>query len=177
LRFGADRRNLVEENRALVGDLKRSLLGCDGAGEGSLYVAKELRLEQVHRNGAGIDRDESFVSPRRSCMDAFRDDFLAGTAFARDQHGRTRRRDLSDQVEYRQHFFALTDDVWEVVALLKRALEMNIFLAQTATFNGERHLGDQLVVGPWLGDVILRAIFERCPSHVDGPECRNQDHA
>ena len=78
-----------------------------------------------------------------------------------DQNGRARRRNLRHQVEQRQDFFALADDVREVVALLQRALQLNVFFAQAAAFDGQRDLRQQFVVRPRLGDVILRAVFER----------------
>ena len=39
--------DLVEEERALVGQLEEALLGVDGAGEGALHVAEEVRLQEV----------------------------------------------------------------------------------------------------------------------------------
>ena len=78
----------------------------------------------------------------RSRMNGLGDEFLARAAFAGDQHGRARRRHLRDQIEHGQHFFALADDVGEVVALLQRALELDVFFAQAAAFDGQRHLRD-----------------------------------
>ena len=71
-------------------------------------------------------------------MDGLGDQFLAGAALAGDQHRRARRRDLRDQVEHRQHLFALADDVRKVVALLESALELDVFFAQPAAFDGQR---------------------------------------
>ena len=108
-------------------------------------------------------------------MNRLGDQFLARSAFAVNQHGRARRRHLADQVEHGQHLVALADDVGKVVALLQGALELDVFFAQAAAFDGLRHLHEQFVVGPRLGDVILRAALERGPRHVDRAVGGDQD--
>ena len=100
-------------------------------------------------------------------MNRLGDQFLAGAALAGDQHGRARGRDLRDQVEHGENPFALADDVREIVALLQGALELHVFFAQAPAFDGQRHLRQQLVVGPRLGDVVVRAALERRARHVD----------
>src|ERR1700691_1010033 len=59
-----------------------------GAGEGAALMAEHLGLQQLVGNRRAIDRHESAPAPRRQGMDRPRDDFLAGAALARDQHGR-----------------------------------------------------------------------------------------
>ena len=100
-------------------------------------------------------------------MNGLGDQFLARAAFARDQHGRARRRHLRDQIEHGKDVLALADDVGKVVALLQRALELDVFFAQAAAFDGQSDLRQQFVVGPRLGDVVLRAALERRARHVD----------
>ena len=68
----------------------------------------------------------------RSGMNRLGDQLFAGSAFAGDQNGGARRCNLSDEIEQRQHLVALADDVGKVVALFQRALELNVFIAQTA---------------------------------------------
>ena len=58
--------DLVEEQRALVRQLEEALLGVDGAGEGALHVAEEVRLQQVVGQAAGVDDDER-PCPRGRC--------------------------------------------------------------------------------------------------------------
>src|SRR5579862_347873 len=168
LRFWADRSDFVEENGALIGDFEETFLGGDSAGESAFDVAEKLRFEQVNGDRAGVDGYKGFVRACRSGVDGLGDKFFAGAAFAADQDGGTRRRHLSDQVEERQHFFALADDVGEVEALLQRALELDVFFAEMARLDGLRDLREELVVGPWLGDVIERASFECGARHFDG---------
>ncbi len=61
----------------------------------------------------------------------------------------------------------MPDDVREVVALLQRALELHVFFAQPPALDSQRNLRDQFIVGPRLGDVVLRAILECGARHVD----------
>src|SRR5579864_261800 len=130
LRFRADGGNFVEENSALVGDFEESFFGSDGAGESAFHVTEELRFEQIDGNRARVHWNKGFIRARRSGVDSFGDEFLAGAAFAADQHGGARRSHLGDQVEKRQHLFAFADDVWKIETLLERALELNVFFAQ-----------------------------------------------
>ena len=84
LGFRADRGDFVEENRALIGDFEEAFFGSDRAGECAFHVAEELRFEQVHGDGAGVDGDEGFVGARGGGVNGFRDDFFSGAAFAGD---------------------------------------------------------------------------------------------
>src|SRR5579862_5097633 len=101
-------------------------------------------------------------------MNRLGDQFLARPALTMNQHRRSRWRHLCDQVEYGEHLLAFPDDVWKVVPLLQRALELDILLTQPAPLDGLRHLDEQFVVGPRLGDVILRAAFKSGPGHING---------
>ena len=75
-------------------------------------------------------------------MNGLGDQFFAGAAFAVDEDGGARRGDLGHEVEDGEHFFAFADDVREIVALLEGALELDVFFAQAAAFDGQRNLGD-----------------------------------
>ena len=66
LRLERDVADLVEEDRALVGELEQPLLRVDGAGEGALDVTEQVRLEQVGRQVAGVDGDERAIATARS---------------------------------------------------------------------------------------------------------------
>src|SRR5690606_33198285 len=50
--------DLVEEDRAVLGELEASVLGLVGAGEGSLLVAEELAFEEGVHDGRAVDADE-----------------------------------------------------------------------------------------------------------------------
>ena len=118
-RHGAD---LVEEERAAVGDFEEALLRGDGGGEGAFDVAEECGFEELGRDGTGVDRDEGVVAAWGVRVERLRDELLACAAFALDEDGRAAWGDLCDEVEHAEHDVALADDVLEVVALLERAL-------------------------------------------------------
>ena len=168
LRLRADGGDFVEEDRSLIGDFEEAFFGGDGAGERAFHMAEELRFQKVDGNGAGVDGHEGAVGARGGGVNRFRDQFFSSAAFPADQHRGAGRRDLRDQVEQREHLFALADDVREIEALLQRPLELNVFLAQAMGLHGLRHLRQQFVVGPRLGDVVHRAALERGARHVDG---------
>ena len=67
LRVERDVADLVEEDRALVGQLEEALLRIDGAGERALHVSEEVGLEQIRRQVAGVDRDERACPTRAEC--------------------------------------------------------------------------------------------------------------
>src|SRR6202034_1750857 len=50
--------DLIEEQRAALGDFKAALAGGHGTCEGALFVAKQFGFQQFRRNGAAIDGNE-----------------------------------------------------------------------------------------------------------------------
>src|SRR3989454_8653032 len=176
LGFRADGADFVEENGALVCHLEQAFLRGHGTRKCALEVAEQLGLEQVHRHRAGIDRHKGLVGSRRGGVDGLGDQLLSGAAVSGDQNRGARWGHLGDQIEHGQHVLALADNVWKVVALLERALQLEIFLAQAATLDRLGHLGQQLVVGPRLGDVVLRTTLECGASRIDRGVGGNQHY-
>ena len=78
--------DLVEEERAAVGQLELADLLAHGAGEGALLVAEERALDQLARNGSDVDGDERPVGLLGMAVDHARHQFLAGAALAEDEH-------------------------------------------------------------------------------------------
>src|SRR5438067_3158839 len=148
---GAD---LIEKNRAAVGDFEQALLGSDGAGEGALDVAKQRGFQQVSGHGAGIHGNEWPVFARRVHVNGFGDQLLAGSALALDEHGGAAGGHLAHQIEYAEHGLALADDVFKVVALFERPLELDVFFFYAAASDGSAHIGQQLLVIPGFLDKI-----------------------
>src|SRR5216683_1446725 len=94
LRFRTDGGDFVEEDGALIGDLEKTLLGSDSACESAFDVAEKLRLQEIYRNGAGIDGDKRLVRARRGGVNGFGDELFASAAFATDQNCGARWGDL-----------------------------------------------------------------------------------
>ena len=70
--------DLVEEQRAAVGELEDAACGVVGAGERALLVAEQLALEQRLGDRRAVDRDERERRARAELVDRLRDQLLAG---------------------------------------------------------------------------------------------------
>ncbi len=97
------------------------------------------------------------VAARRVGVNRLGDQLLAGAALALDQDGGAAGRDLGDEVEEPEHRLALADDVFEVVALLQGALELDDLFFGAMPRNGGANVGEQLLVVPGLLDEVLGA--------------------
>ena len=168
LRVHAHGGNFVEEQRAAIGDFEQALLRGDRRSECALHVAEERGLEQLRRHGAGVDGHKGLVAARRVGVNRLGDQFLAGSAFALDEHGRAAGRHLRHQVEDAQHDFALAHDVGEVVALLEGALELQVLFFGVVACNGRANVGQQLLVVPRLLNEVFRAGADRLHDVLDG---------
>ncbi len=73
--------DLVEEQRAALGDFESSLAGGDGAGEGALLVTEQFALEELGGNGAAVDGDEGTLTARTRGVNGARGDLFTSTGF------------------------------------------------------------------------------------------------
>ena len=80
--------HLVEKERALVRQLQPAHLARDGAGERAFLMAEELAFEQAGGNGGAIQLDKGALAARAQAVDGTRQQLLAGSGFALDEHGR-----------------------------------------------------------------------------------------
>ena len=78
LRLQAHVADLVEEDRAAVGQLELAAAPRHRAGEGAALVAEELGLDQLLGDGRAVHLDEGAVAARRLRVDGARDQLLAG---------------------------------------------------------------------------------------------------
>ncbi len=79
--------HLVEEERPAGGRLEAAGPVAGGAGEGAAHVAEQLALEQLPRQGGGVDGHEGAAPADRLLVDDPGGDLLAGAALAGDEHG------------------------------------------------------------------------------------------
>ena len=77
-------------------------------------------------------------------------------------------RNLGDEIEDRRIGFALADDVFEVVALLESALELDVFFFGAVARDRGANVGEQLFVVPGLLDEVLRPGADGVDDIVDG---------
>ena len=77
--------DLVEEERAAVGDLELPLPLDVGARVGALLVPEQLRLQQRLGDRPAVDRHERAVAPAALRVERAGEQFLAGSALALDE--------------------------------------------------------------------------------------------
>src|SRR5262249_30305852 len=80
--------DLVEEERAVVGELEASEPPFERSREGAALVAEDLALDQRLGNGRTIDGHERTLAPLGGLVDRPRDQFLPGATLAVDEDRR-----------------------------------------------------------------------------------------
>ena len=79
--------DFVEKQRALVRQFQPADLARDGSGECALLVAEEFALEQAGGNRGAVQLDKGALAARAEAMNGARQQFLAGSGLALDEHG------------------------------------------------------------------------------------------
>ena len=124
--------DLVEEERAAVGDLEEPLAVGIGAGEGPLAMAEELALDQVLGQGAAVDRDERAAGAIALVVEAARDQLLAGAGLAQDHDGGVGGGDRVDQAADLLHGRCLADQKRSSLGGLEPGLQGRGLVGQVA---------------------------------------------
>jgi len=65
-------------------------LAFECAGEGALFVAKQLRFDQIGRDRTAVDHEHRALAARRRRVNGLRDHFLARAALALDENRNAR---------------------------------------------------------------------------------------
>src|SRR5947208_2712181 len=100
------------------------------ARERPAHVAEQLRLEQVLRQRAAVQRHHRLVAAERMEMDRLRDEPLAGAGLAGEEDGAVGAADGFDHLEHGEHPLAAPDDVRELVRQAERALQQQVLLPE-----------------------------------------------
>jgi hypothetical protein len=93
-------------------------------------------------------------------VDGAGDQFLAGAAFAHDEHGNVAGGHLPGGGDDLPHRLALADDPLEARLLGDLLLQGLILLLQGAAFGGAIHLGAEIIQVQRLFDVIVGAVVQ-----------------
>ena len=101
--------DLVEEQRAAIGELELAAALLGRAGERALLVAEQLALDQLGRDRRAVELHERPVLALGVLVHRARDELLAGAVLAGDQHAPGARRGLRHLIEDRLHRGALAD--------------------------------------------------------------------
>src|SRR5262249_53434767 len=95
-----------------------------GAGERAFFVAEELALDQVRRDGGTVDFDEGSVTARAARVDGPRQELLADAGFAEDKHGGVGRRDVFYVAQHGGQRRTAAQDLVGIVQLLELFLQI-----------------------------------------------------
>ena len=95
----------------MVGQLQPAGLLADRAGECSTFVAEQLAFEKGLGQRRTVDGHQWAAGARAVGMDGVRDELLAGTAFAAEEHRGVGSRDARDETIDGLHRRALADQV------------------------------------------------------------------
>ena len=150
----------------------RPVLLDDGAGESALLVSEQFAFEQAGGQRRRVHSDERALATRTEVVDRARDQLLAGSRFAEDQHRAVGWRDRLDRRQRLAQGPAFADDLGEF--LVELALEVLLFFGQPCVDLGEflvragvlRGDGDLRRRLPEEGDLLFRERGRRSPSDV-----------
>ena len=127
-------------------------------------MAEQLRLDQILRYCAAVDRDEPFLPSRARVVDGPRHQLLAGAGLSLDQNRHRVRRDPPGEQNDAPHLRAAMDDLVEGGRLLRRqpgaqTFQLPVRLPQQI---GEKVSRDVEGDGDLAHTVILRRLDDRC---------------
>jgi hypothetical protein len=87
----------------------------DGSGESPFFMTEKLAFEEVFRNGATVDRDESIFGTRRILVDGMGDEFFARAAFSGNKNWGVGAGDSTYNFEYILEGAGIADDFDSVI--------------------------------------------------------------
>ena len=88
LRAGSHALDLVQENGAGTGQLKKSRLAAfSGTGEGAVFIAEQLALQQAVRQGGAVDGHKRRRRPGRAVVNGMGKQLFSGAALPCDEDG------------------------------------------------------------------------------------------
>src|SRR5262249_6494345 len=169
--------DLVQEERARVGQLEAAFAFGYRAGEGAALVAEEFRFHQRFGNGRAVDRHEGARDAGAELMNGVRDDLFARARFAGDQNGDRRAGDLLDGRVNLPHRVRGADQPSEDAVFAELPAQAGVFELRRRAFDGalQHHL--QLARVDRLLEVIERAFLDHGAYRVlDAALAGQQNH-
>ncbi len=164
--------HFVEEERAFVRQLQAAHLAHDGAGECAFLMAKELAFEQAGGDGGAIQLDKGALAARAQPVDGARQQLLAGSRLALDQHGGIGRGHRLNLAQHVAQARALAHDVVEAVLDIDLFFEIFLFVGQAVAQLGNLLKGQRIVHRhghlPGYLDQHLGIVLRICALHAAG---------
>ena len=167
--------DLVEEQRAAVGQFELPELLAHGPGERPLFVPEQRRLDELRGDGRQVHGHERAVGAPGLAVDHPREQLLAGSALAQDEHRGVQRRHLAHEVEDVAHAPAGPRHEGPLAIVGHLGAERHHLPVQVGAIGGvadERHDGVVLEV---LGDVVVGAELHRADGRFDLVDGRDHD--
>ncbi len=160
--------DFIEENRALMRQLKPPFPVLEGSREGAALMAEQLALQQFLRDGSAIDGNKRFVPPIAVEMDGVGDELLARPAFPQDEHcGVTLGDPLDGPVEL-LHGRALAHDLVVSLALLDLRAQESVFLLEGVELLCPLENDQDFIQLGRLGEIIEGPSLDRLNGRFDG---------
>ncbi|MPM72688.1 hypothetical protein SDC9_119664 [bioreactor metagenome] len=104
--------DFIQKNGAAVGQLEFAHFpALFRPGKRALFIAEQLRLQQIFRNGRAVYLNEGVAVPAAGVVDGLRHDLLAHAAFPENQHGAVGAGHLGGQLQRLFQGGVLTDIV------------------------------------------------------------------
>jgi hypothetical protein len=139
-------------------------------------VAEQLGLEQRLGDGGAIDGDKRRVRARTQGVQAAREQLLAGTALALQQHGRVGGRGTVEVQQHLPQAGVVADDARRTAALGELLLEQDVF-GQHSPLRDRPLDHQQQVIGiDWLGQEIHRPFAHGGDRVLDAAVGGHHDH-
>ena len=147
-----------------------------GAGKRAPLVAEQRALHQVSRHRRQVDGDERRFGIARLAVNVARQQFLAGSALAKDQDGCRQLRDLVDEIDDVARDLARPDDklTLGLVGHLRR--QRQHLTVEVLALARIAHQRAQLVVVEILVDVVIGAVLHRLHGGLDVGDRGDHQH-
>ena len=118
--------DLVQKERAAVGQLEAADAVGARVGECALHVAEDFALEGALRQPAGVHGHQRHARSRRSGMQQLGHNLLARTVFAGDEDVGVGRADLRNQFQHRLHGRRAGDKLRHAVGAQQAVLQFQL---------------------------------------------------
>ncbi len=166
--FGLQRKahvaDLVEEHRAVVGELELAGLVLDRAGERAALETEQFGLEQLGGERGAVHLHERLVAPERGGIQRPRDKLFPGPALSADEHRHVGVGHALDQVLHFGHALGLAE-------------EHHVFRLRLELLAQRRHLATELVLPERVGQRHLEiGLVERLVDEIGGAQLHRLDH-
>ncbi len=164
---------LIEEDRAAVGQGQQARPCLRGAGERPARVAEQLALDEVGVEGGHMHRQEGPIAPGTVAMNGAGDEFLARAAFSRDEDAGIARRHQRDALEHGLHRRGPADNLLRTGRVLGRRRRR---LRRRSAQQGAIDRFHRLREIERFGQIIERSALDRPHRRRQIAERRHHDH-